>query len=129
MQVPQVYLCDKFTKITIDPDEDGDGNLISNLSPVIDKPRYLGQELSLHLSYKIDDNVYVKDLTLTAIQSGSILKWSESPYLRWEETISDEKVRFDYKYGNADIWVSCAYDEHTVEALEFSINGTPVNQR
>lgn len=128
-----LYSCDKFVKQKFTDDPDSPYQLVSNISPVIGLPKYLGEEITIHLAYTVDTSSYVFDKTFTAIQDGDNLRWSESgvvknalnikgPYNLWE-------ITFAFNSKHITFNVTTSGGENNVVVTEFSINGIPVTQR
>ena len=130
-----LYSCDKFVKKRIDYDGEYDRKIVSNISPIIGLPKSLGEEITIHLAYKINDGaVQSFDKTFTAVQDGETIRWSETggmgsmsenSYVINCSSSTCIYINFTKNYFGGAV----DYDDYDFEVTEFSINGIPVTQR
>ncbi len=125
-----LYCCDKFREIEV---EDTRKPIITHISPVLGLPKYLGEEISIHLVINdIGSSNKVFDKTFTAIQDGEVLRWSDTtgPAQRFEYSFDPydiQGISFSFTENYISGWGN--RDTYYYKVTEFSINGIPVTQR
>ena len=127
-----LYSCDKFVKKRIDYDGEYDRKIVSNISPIIGLPKSLGEEITIHLAYKINNGaVQSFDKTFTAVQDGETIRWSETDGMYKNSYVincsSSTRIFINFTKNYFEGGVD--YDDYDFEVTEFSINGIPVTQR
>lgn len=137
MQVPTTYSCDPFAVRSAE--YGSNGNIVTGITPGIPMPTSLGEELTVTISYTINDGpVQTKELTFNSSAapknySSTDFYWKGICYEPTEYSNVDIGALLPQPLDYVNMIYISVYDEDAyiskIQCVSLSINGEPVTPR